>query len=613
MNPDRSKRQAALSWLFVGALVILCVVLGVLQYRWIGEVSVAARERLRVDLQGNLSRISRDFNVEITAAGRALLPSYSSLDSQFDEAEFVSRYERWRQTSHQGEIFSRIAVVAPQDASPVLRILDEEKGTFTTAEWPESWRDLRARLEPQTAGEPWPGHGLRPPAGVQQPFLIPLPLFGPPLPENPAGPVRRNIPAWLLLELNLRYVRDSMLPELVHRYLEPTGTLDYEVAVVTRASPPLVIYQSEPVPDGWALARADASVGLFEIQYDQLFSRRALPGPGPRERGRAWGDRRPGPGFRPWPRFLQPRARPEGPRPGRESRADLGRWDMYARHRAGSLELAVSWVQWRNLAVTGGVLLLIMASAGALIRFTRRAQKLAELQMNFVAGVSHELRTPLTVIHTAGYNLRGKVGRSPDQVERYGALIQRESERLKRLVEQVLRFAGSNAGSVIREPEAVSIAAIIAAATRSSQLLVEEAGCVLEEKIESGLPLVIADPLALDDAIQNLVTNAVQYGTNGSKWVGISASRVFGEGSEEIEIRVADRGPGIPNEEQKRIFEPFFRGKGAIEQQVHGTGLGLNLVKRIVEAHGGSVRVNSQPAKGSEFIVRIPAAPPETS
>jgi signal transduction histidine kinase len=76
-----------------------------------------------------------------------------------------------------------------------------------------------------------------------------------------------------------------------------------------------------------------------------------------------------------------------------------------------------------------------------------------------------------------------------------------------------------------------------------------------------------------------------------------------------IEIRVADRGPGIPSEEQRHIFDPFYRGKRAIQDQVHGTGLGLTLVKEIVTAHRGTIGVRSQPEKGTEFVVRIPVAP----
>jgi hypothetical protein len=99
-----------LSWLFVAALLVLCGVLGVLQYRWIGEVSVAARERLRDSLQATLNRLSRDFNLEIISACRAVLPFNPSPDLQVAEAEFASRYEQWKRTSRHGQLFRRLAL-----------------------------------------------------------------------------------------------------------------------------------------------------------------------------------------------------------------------------------------------------------------------------------------------------------------------------------------------------------------------------------------------------------------------------------------------------------------------------------------------------------------------
>src|SRR5258706_16336912 len=113
-------------------------------------------------------------------------------------------------------------------------------------------------------------------------------------------------------------------------------------------------------------------------------------------------------------------------------------------------------------------------------------------------------------------------------------------------------------------------------------------------------------------ALQNLMENALKYGTEGSNWIGVFASLAPGKnGAAAVEIRVADRGPGIPEDEQEQIFDPFFRGRRAVEDQVHGTGLGLNLVKQIVEAHGGTIRVKSDPSKGTEFVMLIPAAPAE--
>ena len=227
--------------------------------------------------------------------------------------------------------------------------------------------------------------------------------------------------------------------------------------------------------------------------------------------------------------------------------------------------------------------------------------------MDFVTGISHELRTPLTVIHTAAYNLQGKLSANPAQVERYGKLIQQESGRLKDIVEQVLQFASAKAGRVVQQREPLEVEEIIDQTIHESSAIVEAAHCVVEKRVQEGLPAIYADARALRLALENLVGNAAKYGSNGRGWIGISASASADKDRRVVEIRVTDRGPGIPPEEQKRIFDPFFRGRRAVEDQVHGTGLGLNLVKKIVEAHGGSVAVRSGASQGTEFIVRIPA------
>lgn len=126
------------------------------------------------------------------------------------------------------------------------------------------------------------------------------------------------------------------------------------------------------------------------------------------------------------------------------------------RHRAGSLDVLVERARRRNLAVTAAILLLMLAAIAALVQFTRRAQKLAELQMEFVAGASHELRTPLSVIRTAAHNLGGRVISNVNQVQRYGHLIKHEAEKLTGIVEQVLLFSNAKAGRVIGAREIVS-------------------------------------------------------------------------------------------------------------------------------------------------------------
>ncbi|MCX6632447.1 MAG: HAMP domain-containing sensor histidine kinase, partial [Candidatus Solibacter sp.] len=488
MSTGNHRRRTALSWLFVAGLFLLCGVLGVLQYRWIGEVSVAARDRLRGSLLASLGRLSLDFNSEIATAARVLLPPVS----ESPEAEVAARFAQWRKTGRHGQMFRHIAISEARNGALVLRNLDLEKAVFETAEWPPDWAPLKARLENMQSAEPRQGRGFPGPPPEDMGMLFDLPAFGIPPPGRPTGQFGRGGTPSVIFDLNLEYVRDILLPDLLQRHLETGGTLEYQVEVLSRQRPPLVIYQSDPAAG--VAANADASVGLFDTPYDQIF--RGSPGRGGRGRGPARG----GPG------------------------GDSGRWQMFVRHRAGSLEAVVAQARWRNLAVTAGVLLLMMASVGALITYTRRAQKLADLQMDFVAGISHELSTPLTVIRTAAYNLRGKLAANPAQVERYGVLIQQESGRLKDLVQQVLRFSGATAGRVIQNPEPLSIADLLADTLESAKAVFQHAGCDVETNIDPDLPLVMGDPMALKQALQNLLHNAAKYGAGDAHWVGVSAS-----------------------------------------------------------------------------------------
>ena len=578
MGTGKQWRRTALSWLFVGGLFVLCGVLGMLQYRWIGEVSVAARDRLRGSLLASLNRLSMDFNSEIASACRALLPPGPEAGSAEPEAGVAARYAQWK-TGRRGQMFRHIAIAEPRNETLVLRSLNLDKAVFETAAWPADWEPLKARLESMLAGEMRGRRGFPGPPPDEQGLIFDLPVLGMAAPGRPMEQFGRGEAPSLIFELDPEYARDVLLPELLQRHLESSGTLEYHVEVLSRQRPGVMIYQSDP--GAQVAASADASVGLFDTPYDLIF--RGGQGRGGRGRG-------PGRGG-----------------PGGDSGRDSGRWQMFVRHRAGSLEAVVAQARWRNLAVTAGVLLLMMLSVGALITYTRRAQKLADLQMDFVAGISHELRTPLTVIHTAAYNLRGKLAANPAQVEKYGVLIQQESGRLKELVEQVLRFSGATAGRVIQNPEPLSIADLLEDTLESAKAVFQGAGCVVDKRIDADLPLVMGDPMALKQALQNLLHNAAKYGAGDSHWVGVSATRTGSDARPAVEIRVADRGPGIPADEQARIFEPFFRGRRAQQDQIHGTGLGLNLAKKIFEAHGGSIQVKSAESKGAEFIVRLPA------
>jgi signal transduction histidine kinase len=142
----------------------------------------------------------------------------------------------------------------------------------------------------------------------------------------------------------------------------------------------------------------------------------------------------------------------------------------------------------------------------------------------------------------------------------------------------------------------------------SSRALIDEAAISVQFAIAEHLPPVLGDEAALRRVFQNLISNAIKYGRSGG-WIGIRAGQV----GHEVQITVADRGIGIQPSEQPRIFEPFYRTADVVTAQIHGAGLGLSLVKRNVEAHGGRIAVASTPGSGSEFTVTLPAAREEAA
>jgi signal transduction histidine kinase len=293
-------------------------------------------------------------------------------------------------------------------------------------------------------------------------------------------------------------------------------------------------------------------------------------------------------------------------------RQDGMRWQLIAQHESGSLEAAVSGVRRRNLAISFGVLLLLSVSVALLAISSRRAKRLAEQQMEFVAGISHELRTPVAVIRSAAENLSSGVVGSADRVKRYGVTIHAEALRLGEMVERVLQYAGIESGLGFGARTPLAPEEIIDTAIESAIPLVGPDRINVHREIADALPTVVGDAAALRSAVQNLIANAVKYG-GPDRWVGIRAEQTRDRGRRlAVRITVSDHGPGIPATDLPHIFEPFYRGGDALARQVHGNGLGLSLVKRIVAAHGGQVAVSTRPGAGSSFAITLPAAEPDT-
>ena len=579
--------------LLTGILLVLLPALAVLQYRWVGQVSDAERERMQHNLRNAASQFRDAFDIEI---GRALSNLQVGPVTARDGAseQYADRYDAWVDTAEHPRLVSEIFLLDAVGPELRSRRFNVNTHNFEETSWPDvlrPWRpDFERQLHDFNAGLPLE----RRPLLSEEESLIVTPLrniVGPGTPTGTRPPSITPVFGFTVIALDVPYMREQILPSLARRFFIHQDGDSYRVAVVSVATPSRVLFKSDP----------DATVDPAAADATEVFFG---PRAGPRfffPRGGPAVGRRPSPPGRDGDRRIA-----AAELPLRDE--DLGRWRLVVQHASGSLETAVASVRRRNLGISFGVLLLLTVSVGLLAAASRRAHRLAEQQMEFVAGVTHELRTPVAVIRSAAENLsHGVVGNS-DRVKRYGTVIEAEARRLGEMIESVLQYAGLESGVGLANPTTISPAEIIGAAIDTAIAAASASGLTVQRDIPADLPLVIGDATALRSAIQNLLANAVKYGGT-DRWVGVRAESVAGR-RPEICITVSDHGAGIPAADLPHIFEPFYRGSDVVAGQLHGNGLGLSLVRRIAVAHGGGVTVTSKANAGTTFTLTLPIAPP---
>ena len=560
------------------ALALLLPALALVQYRWISQLSMAEEERLDRQLKEAVTLFTREFNAELNRINAFLLaPRANSPDG----GEFALRYRRWATNNNQLPLLKAIyRSSGGERATNSLEAYNAEKGSWEPLEWPQAFQKLRDQAEWRPPPDSPP---TRPPGGPRPPrdwfskdvLAAAAPRLSFETDTELGSPIwsQAVLQGWTIVEFDRDYLQSQYFPELAKRYFGE----DYFVRIATRGAQSSIIFQTGP--DGVDMNVADATGSLFDIRPDNP-SRFGGPPP-----------------------FGPPGGRNPSANPPPEPR---GRWAVSVRHKAGSIAQAASSVRNRNLLISFAILVLMAGTMGLLFTTSRRSQRLAHQQMEFVASVSHELRTPLAVIRSAGDNLADGLVVSEGQVRRYGSLIRNEGRRLSEMVEQIMSFAGLEKGNEKFEFTAVDVNAIIQRALASCEPTLKDRGCRVEMQVPEGLPHVLADPNSLAHCLQNLLTNAAKY-ANESGWIGLSARTLETSKGRQLEISVEDRGPGIDSADLPHIFEPFYRGRRAVEDQIHGTGLGLSLVKRIMEAHSGGIEVKSISGKGSIFTLKLPA------
>jgi signal transduction histidine kinase len=566
------------------AMAAMVFILGILQYQWTGQISGTEQQRLRVSLNNGV----RDFRQEFSFDFERLCESFSvapEASLAVLQDRIIGLHSNWIQTSNAPNLLGKL-YIAKKEGNGTKTHLDsldftsgvkagEPSARFQQAVWPAELASVEQWIDEQGAQE----NSISDREAVYYPWTL---VDGSPALVRPLFQAASNreetggavqAAGFLILQLNGDYLQQQYFPGLVDRHFGNAAQRSFGIEIRSAKAPYQHVYISDhtlPI----ATTSPEAAAKLFESVSEEA-----------RRRGRP---------------ALQ------AINPGSE-------WQLVVQHPSGSVEVAVAAWRRRNLIISFTLLAVLAVSIALIFSVTRRAERLARLQIDFVSGVSHELCTPLAVITAAAENLADGVAAEPRQIQEYGGLIRDQGRRLERMVDQVLLFAAERSGRTVYEQRPVQVASVVAQSLSSSEPILKDAGFTVEKEINSDLPLVAADPAALSRCIDNLLSNAIKYSA-GSRWIAVRAQVTPVNRHDEVQISVQDKGMGIPPADLPHVFEPFYRVQAVREGQMRGVGLGLYLVKRMMEGMGGHVSVLSRPGEGSSFTLHFPLlGQPESS
>lgn len=271
-----------------------------------------------------------------------------------------------------------------------------------------------------------------------------------------------------------------------------------------------------------------------------------------------------------------------------------------SRHRTPA-----QWAAWNfKLNLTLAILMTVALLSGIVLalRAAQRQMRLSQMKTDFVSNVSHELRTPLASIRVFGEFLKmGRVSEE-EKIREYGEYIETESRRLTQLVNNILDFSRIESGRKTYDFNETDPSALVHSTLKTFDIQLKQRGFSVHVT-EPPLPLppVLVDSEAIAQALINLLDNAVKYsGAAHELEIALGRERGF------VNISVHDHGIGLSREEQQKVFEKFYRVCTGLVHESRGSGLGLSLVKHIVEAHKGRITVESEPGKGSTFTIHLP-------
>jgi signal transduction histidine kinase len=551
----------------ISAIAAAVCVLGFLQYRWTTEISTAEQQRLTKILTKSVRQFDQQFAYDFERLGESFEIDPTEPADTID-ARILARYVEWQRSTTRPDLLAGVYVWrADGGRGPHLETLDRQRVEFQSSgslnDIPQLKPDFEkqfAKLPSLLAGHdavyyPWTFRGDAV-ALVRPLFRMMVAARDSDMQVEPIG--------FLVIAMDAGYLRRHYFPELIGDELAASG---FRVAVRNTSTPFKAIYSSDPTFPISTNA-PDAAVNLLSSVGEEA-----------KRRGHA---------------------------PVNFDR-DSEQWQLVAQHSSGSLEGAVTRWRDRNFAVSLALLLILSSCVGLVFSLARRAERLGKFQMQFVAGISHELCTPLTVINSIVENVADDVVSDAAQAREYAAILRNQSGRLSRLLDQVLLLATEETGKAAPELRPLDVGAIVAQTIAASEVQRREERFTLEKDIPTDLPTVIADPVLLAECVENLINNAMKY-AGDSGWISVRAREFKSPAVHEVQVSVEDRGIGIARDDLSNIFEPFYRVRSAVRGRERGAGLGLYLVKRMVDSMGGRVSVASRHGEGSCFVLHFPVA-----
>jgi two-component system, OmpR family, phosphate regulon sensor histidine kinase PhoR len=278
----------------------------------------------------------------------------------------------------------------------------------------------------------------------------------------------------------------------------------------------------------------------------------------------------------------------------------LPNYNLAIKLKGQTIEDIVSQRSETNLILIIALTLILIAGSWIVFRNTKREVELAQVKSEFVSNVSHELRTPLSLISMFAETLEMGRVKSEEKKFEYYSIISLEASRLSKIVNKILSFSKMEAGKRTYRFEELDLNEVVEQIYTSYKFHLQNKGFEFT-LAKHGSPLKIkCDPEAISEAIVNLIDNAVKY-SKDKKQVEL----ITGKEKEYIFVEVKDSGIGIGVEDQKKIFEKFYRVSTGLVHETKGTGLGLSLVKHIMDAHKGEIKLTSVLGKGSSFQLKF--------